>query len=216
MIYMKFFMIIFFTVLCFFERSNAIVDPVLKFAEQHLNNLRKKTFIHALNLLEKSQAKIIVETGTARFGSNGFYGDGASTLIFGYWSFLNHAHMYSVDVDKKAVEISSQAVREYADYVHIIQNDSIDFLKKFSLPIDFLYLDSFDFDIKNPGPSQLHHLKEIEAAYDKLVPGAIVMIDDCKLPHGGKGKLVIEFLLKKGWTVLDNEYQVILARNLSK
>lgn len=62
---------------------------------------------------------------------------------------------------------------------------------QFFLLKSIFYLDSFDFDISNPLPSQKHHLKEIEAAYDKLTDNSVVMIDDCDLPGGGKGKGVI-------------------------
>ncbi len=209
---MKLSMLKLIVLLFFFVKINALIDPVLDFVSNNIHNFRKTTFEKALYLLELTQAKVIVETGTARYGTKNLDGDGGSTIIFGYWSFLNHAHMYSVDISAEAVANATTAIAAYKEYVHVIKNDSVEFLRNFSQKIDFLYLDSFDFDENNPDPSQQHHLREIEAAYDKLAPKAIVMIDDCKLAHCGKCRLVIDFLLKKGWNVVADEYQIIFMR----
>ena len=94
--------------------------------------------------------------------------------------------------------------------LHFVCSDSVSFLQNFGKTIDFLYLDSYDFDVDNPFPSQHHHLLEISAAYPFLNENSIVLIDDCDLPHGGKGKLAIQFLMQRGWQVLMSGYQVLL------
>jgi predicted O-methyltransferase YrrM len=168
----------------------------------------------ALNLLQQRKAKVVVETGTARDGKKNFTGDGGSTIILGDWVNQNRAFLYSVDISPKAVAKAKKATKLYSKHVDIVCSDSIQFLTNFKQPIDFLYLDSFDFDSGNPAPSQEHHLKEIIAAYPKLHKNSVVMIDDCALPHGGKGKLVIQFLLSKGWKILYEGYQAILVNDL--
>jgi hypothetical protein len=57
-------------------------------------------------------------------------------------------------------------------------------------------------------------LKEIEAAYSKLTDQSVVMIDDCQLPQGGKGKLIIDFLIKRGWKKVFDGYQVIMVKDV--
>lgn len=114
--------------------------------------------------------------------------------------------------DKKAIESAKQDLEDCREFVQFAHDDSIEFLKNFNRPIDFLYLDSFDFDAQNPDPSQQHHFKEIMAAYPSLTKKSVVMIDDCDLPHGGKGKLVIEYLLNKGWKIAASNYQVLLVQ----
>ncbi len=176
-------------------------------------NMRYATFQHAMQLMEERNARVLVETGCARLqGQEAFYGDGASTVIFGHWAFLHNAHLYSVDISEKNVENARQLAAEYLSAISLSVNDSVAYLKAFDKQIDFLYLDSFDFEVENPEASQLHHLKEIQAAYDKLAPHAIVMIDDCALPHGGKGKYIIQYLLEKGWKIVAQKYQVIMTR----
>ena len=81
--------------------------------------------------------------------------------------------------------------------------------------IDFLYLDSFDFELHNPSPSQEHHLKEIIAVAPRLRKSTIIMVDDCDLPYGGKGKLVIKWLKERGWVEHKSGYQVILVHKAS-
>jgi hypothetical protein len=181
-------------------------------------SLRYDSFNRVLYLMEERQVKTIVETGTTRAGwSPGtFGGDGGSTIIFGEWAMKNNAALFSVDISPEAVLKAKQAVRTFGDHVQIFQNDSIAFLKDFPHQIDMLYLDSYDYDSLDPGLSQRHHLKEIEAAYPKLTDRSIVMIDDCALPYGGKGKLVIEFLRERGWQIYMSQYQVILVKSLFK
>jgi predicted O-methyltransferase YrrM len=178
-------------------------------------NHRYKTFLLALSLLEERKAQVLVETGTSREGDVFCRGDGCSTLIFGAWARDHRAELYSVDISARNLENAKTAVLNHVrrtHNIHFICSDSVSFLSSFHKPIDFLYLDSFDYDENDPLPSQIHHLNEIKAALPFLTETSIVMIDDCDFPNGGKGKLAIEWLLEQGWKILAQEYQVILGR----
>lgn len=177
------------------------------------DNGRYSTFSEVLKLMRARNVRTIVETGTARCGDTNFSGDGGSTIIFAHWATVHGAKMYSVDISKDHLEIAFKATpEEYLNHISFVLDDSVAFLKNFPEKIDFLYLDSYDYDEKNPGPPQLHNLKEIKAAFDKLTDRSIVMIDDCNIPGGGKGKLAIQYLLKKGWYLHQNRHQVILLK----
>ena len=180
---------------------------------------RYPSFLYVLDLMTERQAKVIVETGTARNGQDNCLGDGCSTIILGEWAKDHDAVLYSVDIDPQAIANARQAVAVFNDKVNFIVSDSVALLKNFrqyNQQIDFLYLDSFDVDRNNPDPSQQHHLKEIKAAYPFLGKNSIIMIDDCFEPEQGcktgKGKLVIEFLLSEGWKKSMNGYQTILVK----
>ena len=177
------------------------------------SNVRYRTFLAAMNLLNRKFSPIIVETGTARYGRKNCADDGCSTIIFAEWLKRHQGEFYSVDIDPVCIENAREGLEELNPYVSLVCADSVSFLKGFNKTIDFLYLDSYDFEFDNPNPSQEHHLKEIMAAYPHLADDCIVMIDDCALPHGGKGKLAIDFLLTQGWRLLAQSYQVILTRN---
>ncbi len=171
------------------------------------------TFLRALLYMKERNVQTIVETGTARDGLNGCIGDGCSTCIFSEWAELYGASFYSVDINDSNLREAKKALNSAETVSHLILSDSVEFLQNFGRPIDFLYLDSYDFEWDNPIPSQQHHLSEIIAAYPWLHENSVVMIDDCDLPHGGKGKLVIEFLLSRGWKITAKKYQVIMVRN---
>lgn len=175
-----------------------------------LNDHRYNTFYRLFQLMQARKPAVIVETGTARQGTAWCVGDGCSTLLFAQWVHKFGGVLYSVDIDSTALNKASQAIDVETDNVHFIHSDSIYFLTHFDGIIDCLYLDSYDFEADNPTPSQEHHLREIQAAYPHLSKNSIVMIDDCDLPHGGKGKLVIEFLQAKGWKIVAQGYQVIM------
>lgn len=179
---------------------------------------RRDTLREVLRLLEERKAKVLLETGVARMGLEKSKGDGASTIVFGLWAKQNDAHLYSVDIDPEATAKAGEAVgaMELRNHVTLVTSDSVAYLAEFTDAVDFLYLDSYDYhktDTSIQQASQAHHLKEIEAIEGCLHDGTVILIDDCDMPNGGKGKLVIERLTAKGWRVHMSEYQVILLRD---
>ncbi len=176
------------------------------------NNSRYETMKEAMKFMANRSAYVIVETGTARDGIKHCESNGCSTVIFGEFANLTRKRLYSVDINCINCQRSREVVDKFKPAVQVTCNDSVQFLSNFKGEIDYLYLDSFDFDQRNPDPSQQHHLKEIKAAYNKLHDDSVVMIDDCQLPHRGKCKLVAEFLLDHGWTRVRTSYQEIFIK----
>lgn len=181
---------------------------------------RRVTFSKTLKLLKERNAKVIIETGTSRKGLKATKGDGAATIVFGKWAKENDAIMHSVDISEDSVKGSQEEVNKQGlnNVVTIYLNDSLEFLKTFKSPLDFLYLDSYDYsrtdkDIQKR--SQEHHLKEFKLIEEQLHEKSIVLIDDCGLPGGGKGKMVVEYMCKKNWVVLIDAYQILLVKKES-
>jgi predicted O-methyltransferase YrrM len=178
---------------------------------------RRDTLRATLALLQARGATMLVETGTARLGLAKTKGDGASTIVFGLWAKQHGAHLHSVDIDPTAIAQARAAVaaQGLSDAVSFAAQDSVAFLSGLQTPVDFLYLDSYDYDPRDQAvqkASQEHHLQEFLAIESRLHEDSIVLIDDCAQPGGGKGKLVIEHMLKQGWRVVMDRYQVLLAR----
>ncbi len=177
---------------------------------------RRDAFLKSLELLDKIKAKIIIETGTSREGLHGAKSNGAATIVFGKWAKENNAILHSVDISEKSITASQKEVnnQDLSANVKIHHSDSVAFLENFKEPVDFLYLDSYDYnsDPEVQVKSQIHHLKEFEAIENQLHENTFVLIDDCDLPNGGKGKLVVEYMLKKDWKILMKEYQILLVR----
>jgi hypothetical protein len=179
---------------------------------------RRDTLREVLRLLGERSAKVLVETGTARMGLEKSKGDGASTIVFGLWASQNDAHLYSVDIDPEATDRAGKEVvnMNLGDHVSLVTSDSVAYLDEFTSPVDFLYLDSYDYhktDTSIQAASQQHHLKEIRAIENCLHEDTVILIDDCNMPNGGKGKLVIERLTARGWKIHRSEYQVILVKD---
>ena len=118
---------------------------------------------------------------------------------------------------------------------NILENhDSISYLEALSdgvvEQIDLLYLDSYDFSVPDPMPSQLHHFRELNAVYKRLSKNVSIAVDDNFLPNCwvewhtynsdgsvatrtryetgsrifGKGTLVDYFLLNECWKRKDD------------
>lgn len=178
---------------------------------------RRDTFLRSLELMSERGAKSIVETGVAREGLAKSKSDGASTIVFGLWAKTNGAHLVSVDISAENIAEARKASDEFGldSTIEFVESDSVSYLESLTEPVDMLYLDSYDYDkhdLAIQQASQEHHLKEFKAIESRLHDKSIVLIDDCKLPGGGKGKRVIEYMLKRGWKVEKKSYQMLLTR----
>lgn len=145
----------------------------------------------------------IVETGCVREDGN-WAGDGQSTLVWDALVAKTGGTVASVDIDPAATAIADSLT---SDRVTVYPADSLAFLAGLDPEpiVDLLYLDSYDIDWADPGPSMRHHLAEIETAYPLLGPGSIVAVDD-NAEGVGKGLLVGLYLVRRGWTPLVTSY----------
>lgn len=178
---------------------------------------RAKTFVKAFELAVDAATAgceqrhySIVETGCYR----GIDADGQSTVILAKLGAAICGEFVSVDKDLAHVVKAREKLRGLADKTKatVIVSDSVEYLSRLCRPIDFLYLDSYDYEPDNPLPAQIHQVAEIGAAFGKLTPNAIVLLDDCNIPGGGKGLLTERFLLGNGFRLVADGYQKLFAR----
>ena len=179
---------------------------------------RRDTFRRALDLLEARGGRFILETGVAREGLAKSKSDGASTIVFAAWAQQHHARVVSVDIDPASISAAQAAVAQLGlgEFVEFVTSDAVAYLAQCDRAVDLLYLDSFDYDRNDPAvqqASQAHHLAEFKAIEARLHANSIVLIDDCRIRGGGKGKLVIAYMLERGWRVELSRYQMLLVRD---
>jgi hypothetical protein len=187
---------------------------------------RLLTWRAALSVFVQRNGSLIVETGCQRQIDDA--GDGLSTRILALLlNELNRGILHSVDISAESLTSAKTAVSRHqakgaprfhlVDRVRFHLSDSVEFLRKFDRSIDFLYLDSCDYFEDEPRLSicQIHQLKEIEAAFDKLSPGAVVLLDDNALPFGGKTRLSKKFLSDRGWYCLLDWAQSLWIRSIT-
>lgn len=176
-----------------------------------ITDRRYSTFKIAMDIIKSRNLKVMVETGTSRKGDKNCVADGCATVLFSRWAeYIPGATFYSVDNNEAAVLESSLSTRQF-NCTKVVLSDSVKFLREFPGTIDFLYLDTMDFDSNNPRPSQELPLKEIIAAYPKLHDDSVVMVDDCGLAFGGKCAYVELFLKELGWRTILRSYQLVMA-----
>eukprot|EP00667_Euglena_gracilis_P010099 EG_transcript_10273 len=161
-----------------------------------------KRALQLLTDLHGGRPKLIFETGMIR-SRHGIefrerWGDGQSTLLFARYGRHFGAHVVSVDVDPAVVLAARWRLAEYAAQVTLLEGNSVAALQGFAAPIDLLYIDSADFDWLvvapdrfDPAPAQQHALREVQAAWPKLSARALVLLDDCAIPYGGKCRLAV-------------------------
>lgn len=163
-------------------------------------NDRYYTFKIALNIFLQRGWKTIVETGTVNEGD---VGAGASTIIFGKFLKRYGGQLSTVDLSTEAIEESKKKTFDYRENIIYVNMDSVKFLETVAPEkIELLYLDSVDYPVKEGDPTinecQEHQLREIEAAYSRVISGGLILLDDNMLEGGGKAKLAKEFLEKQG------------------
>lgn len=175
-------------------------------------NPRYRTLGRAMELIRERQLEVFVETASDRKQSANCLSDECFTLAMADWIKRNQGELSSARFNEGTVHNVDTPLRDNVKFIKLNKGDSVDVLKNFDQKIDFLYLDSLDFDAKNPNPSQNRALQEIEAAYPWLTKRSIVIVDHCESGQCGKGDLVIDFLVNRGWKILAKDSQVILSK----
>ena len=184
-------------------------------------------------LVDLNRPILIVETGTmwSKLEDN----MGAFTLVFGdlikNWT---GGKLITIDISEDNINKCKETTRDFAEVIDYVVSDSVSFLESLSDDIvqqmDFLYLDSYDFSVPDPIPSQLHHFRELNSVYKRLSKDVSIAVDDNFLPNCwvewhtyntdgsvatrtryetgsrifGKGTLVDYFLLAEGWKRKDD------------
>lgn len=166
---------------------------------------------HTFNALfdymgQQKRSLNIVETGCLRMPGN-WEGDGQSTFLFDCYINDCEGNFWSVDISPDSIAGAKQMV---SPKTNLICENSLTFLSNFKEPIDVLYLDSFDLDMKVPHLSAEHHLLELMLALPKLSPKAVVIVDDTYHEDNkfiGKGSLVGTYMQHRGAKLLAEGYQ---------
>ena len=108
---------------------------------------------------------------------------------------------------KKNIQNAKNFTKQNSDFIKFIQDDSLNFLKKFDKKIDFLYLDSLDGQFENAAN---HQLSEIKFAEKNLHPNSLVLLDD----KGQKTNLSIDYMVKNGFKIInETKQQVLLSKS---
>ena len=141
---------------------------------------------------------------------------GAFTYIFGdLIKNYTGGKLITIDINSKHIENAKQSTKEFKDVIEYITSDSVEYLESMSdkevEKVDFFYFDSYDFNVPDPIPSQLHHFRELMAVYKRVSRDAILSVDD-NLPPGcwvtwntfdGRGDIVSN---KKYWGTPPNRW----------
>ena len=162
--------------------------------ENHLSKVAHREgafrFIHD-ELCKLGRSVLIVETGCARQKDN-YAGDGQSTF---FWDLILQkigGAGFTCDINPEATSfVNFTGVKRMSAWTA----DSVMFLRDFQFAnqIDFLYLDSFDFEF-GKNDSAIHHLAELTAIFSRLKSGCMIAVDDCHSDIEGKHIEVKKFL----------------------
>lgn len=157
-------------------------------------------------LLERGQG-VYVEIGCVREWND--MGAGYSTPFFAAIAKETKSEFVSIDSDVEHINIARLILNKYDLRATFHTQDGIEFLQNYKKPIDFLYLDAWDYYGDTKPISAQKHLQAYLAA--NLAPRALVLIDDVlnESTYEGKGELLIPELLQRGYKCLYKGYQFL-------
>jgi hypothetical protein len=151
----------------------------------------------------------ILETGCMRQSKvgDGPEADGCSSLVWDYLASKTMGGFTTVDINEENVTYTRSLLHAGAQVVCM---DSVKFFSIItrSCPVDFLYLDSMDWQgtLVDRGLAALHHAAELSAAWPWLAPGALIAVDDCHGEYAGKHAIVKRFFDSIGIAPLADDF----------
>ena len=159
------------------ERATAVsTDELVRRhfrARSSPDHINFESMLDALSLLEEKPSRII-ETGMSAWGTN-------STLLFSDYVETFGGAFWSVDIRMKPlIDVRKSVFKSTV----LTCGDSVRFLDRWvaanrlDCRVDFVYLDSFDLDVKDPYPAALHGIREFFAIRPALKPGSLLLVDD--------------------------------------
>lgn len=203
---------------------------------------RYYTFKRAFEEFIANKGETIVEVGTSRsFVHGGLIGCNSDDVRFwqpknpaawdwgaGFFTRMVAECLEDQAITFHTVDLISSHIKRCqimtAEFNHFLQYhvaSSVDFLRDFKGTIDLLYLDTGDMTPIEPTANL--QLEEAEVVVQKnLIPiGGLILIDDVKnqtpkkfgeTSDLGKSKYALPYLLKNGFEIIEDEYQVLLRR----
>jgi len=130
----------------------------------------RETIKQALELL-KGQSAVILETGTAAYGTQ-------STILFDSYVSSFGGEVLTVDNRisplVKIKDFCSERTKFHCD-------NSVKFIKSLcetGIKVDLIYLDSWDLDLRSPMDAAIHGLAEFLACLPLIKTGTVLLIDD--------------------------------------
>lgn len=108
---------------------------------------RRTAFVKTLTelYLLRNENAVIVEIGSINDARvNARNQDGWSTMIFGWYARHFNADVHTVDISEFHTRICSHITQCYGDRIHYHTMDGSEFLRGFNMPVDLLYIDSWN------------------------------------------------------------------------
>lgn len=177
--------------------NNLAQEPEAHFAD------RRNSWRLVLDYLAKKKDPVCLEIGCMRQAED--WSAGMSSYLLGFFLRSHGGTLDSVDLSPENI----QTANYWCDYPMYHCRHSHEFLREYSGPkFDFVYLDGMDLWFEGHAESTLAEAKLLGP---HLAGDARILIDD-SLDGTGKGKLAIPWLVERGWKVVHDGYQVLLAR----
>lgn len=140
--------------------------------------------------------------------------DGNSTPFLAWLAHVTMKPFVSIDINPETRIIANNICEHYLPTCQpAFTQDAIIAAQRIREPLSLIYLDAWDYS----GDLQLSvdkHLELFKLCEPHLEPHALVMIDDVLNldNYEGKGRLVIPYLLEKGYTFLAKDYCCLLQK----
>jgi hypothetical protein len=128
---------------------------------------------------------------------------GAFTLVFA--DFIKNytgGKLITIDISNEHISNCKEYTKNFSSVIDYVVSDSVSYLKSldddFIKKIDFIFFDSYDLNLIDPLPSEIHHFRELLSVYDRLSDSVLLAVDDNLMPNNWME-----------WVTLDNNNNLI-------
>lgn len=202
----------------------------LKTSVQHGQALLLDYLSNHLNTYQSGlcgRLPVLIEIGTTREEVTGQ----GSTRQLADFCKQNNLHFITVDMDPHNTRLAKKMFTQMNCQFEAITNKGEDYLRNYKGPIDFIFLDAYDFDHGKHSElrqsryeqflgaridEQRCHQMHLDCAHslvEKIEPAGVICFDDTWLDNGkwtAKGTLAMPFLLQAGFEVLQAQNRAAL------
>lgn len=156
-----------------------------EFAPKLKSTRRWEGFSYLAKALENKQRLNIIEVGCIR-SKDAWESDGQSTRVWNWMAFRTDGTVLSIEKESKNVWTANAL----CPFVHFVVGDGIETLLTAEVDnLDVLFLDAMDFTGPHAFNAWLQHVGFLAAAWPRLKPGTLIVVDDCI--DDGEGKHVL-------------------------
>lgn len=194
--------------------NTVYIDPYLDTADPRYPSTSK-----SIKILNAIEANVLLQINvTPQKLTANSHPDYSMASIYAHWALLNNAKFnlaFAYWTEPTASVLALSYLQPFIGASKIVSNNPYLFLTTLFSPIDFLYLDTTHYQQVQSDEFQQNLLDMVKMATPKMnLDNGLILIGN--LPNEGHKCPALRYLKKKGWKIVEKDFQFILKHSSSE